>query len=148
MSDDLRARAGDRLDAALADADRRDPRPFYKPVLRHLRERSPDAFQSALAWFDDALVPGCLDGDPLAAWLDYGLRLAEALGTGRILDIDGTGRARVAGDPAAATGLLLFIPDTTSAPVVVLRYPVDATPAQRATYELLVEGRAVASAYG
>jgi hypothetical protein len=147
MSDDPRARADARLDDALADADCRDPRPFYRPVLRQLRERSPEAFQAAIAYFDETLVPGCLDGDPLAAWLDYGTHIAGAIGSGRIMDIDGTGRARIAADPGAATGLLLFIPDATSAPILVLRYPTDATPSQQATFELLVEGRVVASAY-
>jgi hypothetical protein len=148
MSDDRRAQADARLDAALADADRRDPRKYYRPVLRQLKTRDPAAFDAAVAYFDETLVPGCLNGDPLAAWLDYGIRIAEALGSGRTVDIDGTGRAHVADDPAAAAGLLLFVPDATGAPVLVLRHPADATAAQRATVELLAEGRVVASEYG
>lgn len=148
MSDDARARADDRLEAALTGADRRDPRPFYRRVLRHLRERDPEAFRRALDHFEQELVPGSLEADPLAAWLEYGLRLAKELGGGRLVDVDGTGRTRPADDPAAALGLLLHVPDAPSAPVVVLRYPSEATAPQHATYELLVEGRVVASTYG
>jgi hypothetical protein len=148
MSDDRRARADARLEAALGGAGCRDPRPHYRRVLRHLKDRDEGAFRRATERFETELVPACLDGDPIAAWLDYGLRLAEDLGDGRIMDIDGTGRARAADDPATATGLLLHIPEDAGKPVVVLREPREATAPQRAALELLVEGRVVASAYG
>lgn len=149
MDDELKTRADRRLDAALAGADRRDPRPFYRRALRHLRERDPDAFQHALEHFETELLPAVAgDADPLAAWLEYGLRIGRALGEGRVMELDGSGRAAAVDDPATAGGLVLHIPDDAGTPVVVLRYPTDATAAQHAAYELLVEGRQSASAYG
>lgn len=147
MSDDPRARADARLEAALEGGDRLDPRPMYRPVLRYIKEQNPEAFRRALRYYDEELVPGSVEGDPLAAWLEYGARLSAELGPGRLLDIDATGRARPIGAAAAGEGFVLFLPDSTVAPALVLRYPGSATTAQRAAMELLVEGRQTASAY-
>lgn len=149
MTDEQRARADARLEAALQGADHRDPRPYFRHVLRHLRQRDADAFEGATRYFQDELVPAVAgEADPLEAWAEYGDRLARALGPGRTVELDSTGRARPVDDVAAARGLVLFIPDATDAPVLVLRYPRDPAPAQHAAYELLVEGRQTASLYG
>ncbi|MFO7894902.1 MAG: hypothetical protein R6U63_14305 [Longimicrobiales bacterium] len=145
---DLKTRADARLGAALQDADQQDPRPLYRPALKYLRARKPDAFSDALRYFEDELLPAVAgEADPLEAWLDYGRRLARALGDGRLLELDSTGRARPVEDPATARGLVLHIPDDAGAPALTLRYPTDPSPAQRAALELLVEGRQTASAY-
>ena len=147
MSDDPRARADARLEAALATAPWREPRHDLRPTLRHLKERDPAAFERALAHFEHTLVPAVAgDGDPLGEWLEYGRVLGSLVGAGRVVAIDGTGRA-AEGDGAAPDALLLHLPDAPEAPAVVLRCPRDATPAQAASMELLVLGRVSASAY-
>lgn len=148
MPDDQRRRADERLESVLPTAGLRDPRPFYRPVLKYLREHDPAAFTRALDHFESALVPTLADGaDPLQGWLEYGLLLAEAVAPGRTLEVDATGRARPAGDPASWTGLVLYLPDDPDAPALLLRCPAPGSPAQDATVELLVAGRVTASAY-
>lgn len=148
MTGEQKSRADARLEAALQGADHRDPRPYLRAVLRHLRERNAEAFSRATRYFQDELVPAVAgEADPLEAWAEYGERLARELGAGRTVELDSTGRARPVDDARSARGLVLFIPDATDAPVLVLRYPRDPAPAQHAAYELLVEGRQTASAY-
>lgn len=148
MSDDLRARADARLQAALAEAPWRDPRPYLRPILKHLRERDPAAFDRALAHFDATLVPAVAgEGDPLGEWLEYGRVLGSLAGAGRVVAIDSTGRAAEAEGEPPPDALLLHLPDAPEAPAVVLRCPRDATQAQEASIELLVLGRVSASAY-
>lgn len=144
----MKARADARLQTALADLDYRDPRPFYRSALRYLRERDQDAFARALRYFEDELVPAVAgEADPGAAWSEYGAVLARALGAGRMVELDATGRAHGVDTAGGAKGLVLYIPESAAAPVLVLRYPREAAPAQHAAYELLVEGRQTASAY-
>jgi hypothetical protein len=149
MTDDPRARADARLEAALEAGDTRDPRPFYRGALRHLRERDDEGFRQALRYFEEELVPAVAgNADPVAAWMEYGRVLARVLGAGRTVELDDSGRARVVESPAAARGMVLHIPEATDAPVLVLRYPKSASAAQHAAFELLVQGRQTASAYG
>jgi hypothetical protein len=146
--DDTAARADARLEAALADARVQDPRPLYRIVLRHLKTRDPDAFDGALRYFRETLVPAVAgDADPLTEWMAYGRHLADTLGAGRTVAVDARGRARPADDPDSADGLVLHVPDAPEAPVRVLRLPAEPAPAQRATVELLAQGRQTASAY-
>ena len=144
-----KTRADARLETALQGADQRDPRPLYRPALKFLRDQRPDAFDEALRHLEEELIPAVAgEADPLVAWLEYGRRLARALGAGRLMELDSTGRAHPVSDPAEARGLVLHLPDEASAPVLTLRCPRDPSPAQQATLELLVEGRQTASAYG
>ena len=145
---DPKARADARLETALNDADRRDPRPLYRPALKFLRDRRPDAFADALRYFEEELIPAVAgEADPLAEWLAYGRRLARALGDGRLLEIDSTGRARPVAGVEEARGLVLHVPDDDAAPALALHYPAEPSKAQQATFELLVEGRQTASTY-
>ena len=145
---DLKSRAKARLETALQDADRQDPRPLYRPALKYLRDRDPEGFRDALRYFEEELIPAVAgEADPLAEWLAYGRRLARALGDGRLVELDSTGRARPVSDPAAARGLVLHVPDDSAAPAIALRYPADPSRAQKAAFELLIEGRQTASAY-
>jgi hypothetical protein len=84
---ELRARADERLTEALAAAGARDPREHYRGQLRELKARSPDAFQRALAYFEDRLLPAVAreDSDPLAEWLEYGRVLATLATPGRTM---------------------------------------------------------------
>ncbi|MBW3553541.1 MAG: hypothetical protein KY466_08525 [Gemmatimonadetes bacterium] len=148
MSDDLRARADARLEAALVAAPWRDPRPYLRPILKHLKERDPAAFERALDHFNSTLIPAVAgEADALAEWLGYGRLLGSLAGVGRAVAIDGSGKA---GEPEGAPepdALVLYLPDAAEVPAVVLRCPRDATPAQEASMELLVLGRVSASAY-
>lgn len=148
MTDDEKSRADARLETALGAADQRDPRPFFRTALKHLRERDDEGFRRALRYFEDELVPAVAgDADPLAAWADYGAVLARAVGPGRTVELDPTGRARDVETAAGSRGLVLHIPNATDAPVLVLRCPRNPAPAQHAARELLVDGRRTASAY-
>ena len=145
---DPRNRADARLETALRDTDRQDPRPHYRRALKYLRDRNPDAFQDALRYFEEELIPAVAgEADPLEAWLGYGRHLARSLGDGRLVELDSTGRARPVNDPTTARGLVLHIPDDASTPPLVLRCPTEPSKAQQAALELLVEGRQTASAY-
>lgn len=149
MTNDARSRADARLEAALGGADHRDPRPFYRHALRYLREHDEDAFGAALRYFEEELVPAVAgEADALAAWAEYGAVLARGMGRGRMVELDTTGRAGGVETALGAEGMVFYVPDDPAAPVLVLRYPRAATPAQHAAYELLVEGRRTASAYG
>lgn len=148
MTDDLRARADARLDAALTAAPWRDPRPYLRRMLKHLKERDPAAFERALAHFDSTLVPAVAgDADPLAEWLEYGRVLCSLAGPGRIVAIDGSGRAAEGEGETPPDALLLYLPEDPEVQAAVLRCPRDATPAQEASVELLVLGRVTATAY-
>jgi hypothetical protein len=149
MSDDPKRDADQRLDAALAvDGAPRDPRPYFRPALRFLKERDAGAYDRALAHLDETLIPAVVGGaDPLGAWLEYGMLLAELLGPGRTVAVDATGRAEPTADVAAAEGLVLHLSDIDDRPALVLRCPASLSPAQNATIELLVAGRVTASAY-
>lgn len=146
---DPKPRADARLEAALQDSAQADPRPLYRPALRHLKDRDRAAFDDALRYFEEELIPAVAgEADPLEAWLEYGRRLARALGDGRLLELDSTGRARPVPDPSAATGLVLHLPDDAGVPALVLRRPKALSKAQQAAIELLVDRRQTASAYG
>ena len=145
---DPKTRADARLETALQDADQKDPRPYYRDVLKALKDRDPDGFREALRYFEDELTPAVAgEADPLDAWAEYGMMLARTLGAGRTVELDSTGRARPVEDVRNASGLVLHVPDDTSAPAIVLRFPREPSPAQQASYELLVEGRQTASQY-
>lgn len=145
---DPKDRADARLDAALQDADQQDPREHFRNALRVLKASDRDGFHEALRYFEEELIPAVAgEADPLDAWAEYGEMLARTLGPGRTVELDSTGRARSVGDLKAARGLVLHIPDEAATPAIVLRYPRDPSPAQRASHELLVQGRQTASAY-
>lgn len=147
-TDAYRAQADARLETALAAADYRDPRPFYRSALKYLREHDEEGFRRALGYFDEELVPAVAeDADPLMAWAEYGTLLGRTLGAGRIMELDSTGQASPLESVKGARGLVLYIPDDPAPPVLVLRYPTNASAAQHAACELLVTGRQTASAY-
>lgn len=142
MSDDLRARADARLEEALASAAIRDPRPHLRPILKHLKENDPAAYKTALSHLENTLIPAvAADADPLEAWLDYGLRLARLAGAGKMVAIDGSGRATPVETEVPEGALALHLPDAAGAPAAVLRCPRETTPAQDASIALLVLGR-------
>jgi hypothetical protein len=143
MSDDVTAEADSRLEEALARSGARDPREFYRERLRELKQASPDGYAKAVAYYRDTLLPGVASGatEPLEAWTEYGRRLAESLAPGRTVVVDGTGRARPYRAPASRDGLVLHLPDGKGGRAILVGLPVGLTPAQRATYDVLVSGK-------
>lgn len=130
------------LEAALAESGARDPRDFYRERLRELKRVRPEEYQRAVAYYSDTLLPEVAEGrrDPLAAWTEYGRRLAEALAPGRTVSIDASGRAHTF-EGAAPERLILHLPDDNGAKALLVALPRALTPEQRATYDVLVSGK-------
>lgn len=137
---DLNARADERLKAALEEAGVADPRDAYRARLRVLKERDASAFEEALRYYEDELVPRVADedGDAVAEWVEYGRRLGELSGAGRTVVIDRSGRSRPYEAPPPPNRLVLHLPEDDAVPALALVVPRDPSPPQRATYELLV----------
>jgi hypothetical protein len=145
MTDESRkALAEARLEEALSLNGLEDPRPAYRERLRALREAGGDAFERALRHYEEATLPALADdADPLTVWVEYGRVLGELTSPGRLLHIDAEGRSAPYEPPPAGGFLLLHVPDDTSAPILAATMPRAASPAQRATYSLLVERKLV-----
>ena len=140
---DLHDRANEKLEAALAASGARDPREFYRTRLRELRQADPGAYEQAVAYYTDTLVPRVAagEGDPLQAWTEYGLRLAELSTPGRPVSVDAEGRAESCDASAPPDRLVLHLPDARRERALLVALPAEPTPAQLATYDLLVERR-------
>jgi hypothetical protein len=138
---DLRARADERFARALQDVGARDPRDFYRKQLVALKAQDREAYQRALRYFEERLIPAVAadGGDPLAEWLEYGRVLATLSSPrGRTVQVDAEGRASDYARPVPPGALVLHLPDRTNEPAVVVGIPSALSPAQRATYDLLV----------
>jgi len=142
MSDDRAAAADAALEAALTASGARDPREFYRERLRELKRASPGEYESAVAYYRDTLIPEVAagEGDPLHAWTEYGRRLAAALAPGRTVGVDETGLAHEYQGPERDR-LVLHLPHANGARALLVGLPPSLTPAQRATYDVLVDGK-------
>lgn len=143
MADELQERADRRFQDALDETGARDPREFYRGLLRELKERSEAEYEKAVArWREEVVEPLARgDGEPLERWLRFGVSLARDLHPGRTVVIDETGRAEPYEPPPSWDRLILHIPDTKKVRAVPVGLPPELTPPQRATVDLLVEGR-------
>jgi hypothetical protein len=143
MDQTQRQRADARLEEALERAALRDPRPFFRDRLRLLKDREPEAFEEARRYAEEALLPrvAAEGSDPVAEWFAYGERLAELGGPGRTVSVHPGGRARTFAPPLHPDHLVLHLPDDTRTPALMLLAPQHLSPAQQATYDLLVEGK-------
>lgn len=161
MDAELRNEADARFEAALEESGARDPREHYRALLRGLKggdAGDAGAYDEAVRHYDDVVIPGIASGElePLAAWREFGRKLAELTATGRTVEIDATGRAhpydpskeRDNDDPGAAgedpedrERLVLHLPDRGSEKAILICLPSDVSRAQRATYDLLVAGK-------
>lgn len=141
MSDERTAEADRRLEEALAASGARDPREFYRERLRVLKQESPDGYEGAVAYYRDVLIPDVASGraDPLGAWTEYGRMLATSLTPGRTVSIDASGRAS-AYDTPERDALVLHLPEGGTRALLV-GLPDALSPAQRATYDVLVSGK-------
>jgi hypothetical protein len=142
-SKQLRERADQRFQQALEQTGARDPREFYRKRLRELKAQDPEAFRRAVEYHDTRLVPTvAADGsNPLAEWLEYGRFLATLVAAGRTVQVDLTGRASEYAPPVPTDRLVLHLPTDTRQPALAVGLPAKLSPAQRATYALLVEGK-------
>jgi hypothetical protein len=138
---DLRARADERFARVLQETGARDPRDFYRKQLVALKAADAAAYRRALAYFEGELIPAVAreDSDPIGEWLEYGRFLATLTGPGRAVQIDAEGRSTPYTRPVPPDALVLHLPERTTAPAVVVGIPATLTPAQRATYDLLVK---------
>ena len=136
---DLRARADARFEAALKESGARDPRDFYRKQLVELKA-NPNAFRRALAYFEERLIPAVADegSDPMEEWTEYGRVLATLATPGRTVVIDAVGRAADYARPVPRDALVLHLPESTARPALPVGLPAKMTPAQRASYDLLV----------
>ena len=131
------------IDEALATSGARDPREFYRERLRELKEESADAYDEAVSYYRETLVPSVAGGqvDPLVAWTEYGRKLAELATPGRTVSIDSTGRAEPYESPVSQERLVLHMPNARKGRAVLVALPRDLSAAQRACYDWLVRGR-------
>jgi hypothetical protein len=131
-----------RLEEALSRQGARDPREFYRDRLRELKTTNAQGYERAVSYYRDTLIPGIASGevDPLAAWTEYGRRLAESMAPGRTVSIDATGLARPYEAPASRDELILHLPERAGRAIVV-GLPTELTSAQRAAYDVLVGGK-------
>jgi hypothetical protein len=142
MSESLASTAERVLEAALAESGGRDPRDFYRERLREIKRLRPEDYQRAVSYYSETLLPEVAGGkrEPLAAWTEYGRRLAEALAPGRTVSIDASGRAHTY-ETAAPDRLILHLPDDKGAKALLVALPSALTREQRATYDVLVSGK-------
>jgi len=142
MSDEIATAADRALEAALAASGARDPREFYRERLRELKRARPEEYQTAVAYYTDTLLPTVAEGkaEPLVAWTEYGRRLAQALTPGNTVAIDPTGRSHPF-DGGGPEELILHLPYEKGAPALLVGLPPELSPAQRATYDVLVSGK-------
>jgi hypothetical protein len=138
-SPDLREQAEARFQAALRERNARDPRDFYRDRLRALKGENPEAFREATRYYEETLIPAVAapDSDPLAEWLEYGRVLARLAMPGRTVQIDPTGRASDYARPVPPDALVLHLPESRPAALLV-GLPAALSPAQKAAHDLLV----------
>lgn len=142
-TDEQKTRAEERFERALAESGARDPREFYRERLRALRDADEAAFRSAREYYEERLVPAVAadESDPLQEWIEYGRVLATLAAAGRTVQIDPGGRAHPYARPVPVNHLVLHLPDSPRLAAITVGLPPILSPAQRATYELLVAGR-------
>jgi len=136
------ATADARLQEALEATGARDPREFYREQLKSLRGERAEAYDAAVSYYRETLIPSIAEGDadPLPAWTAYGLRLAELAAEGRTVAVDATGRAS-AWEAWEIDALVLHLPEERRTRAILVQLPPEPSPAQRATWAWLVDGR-------
>jgi hypothetical protein len=143
MDKATRQEADRRFEEAIRASEARDPRDFYRTALRELKESNPDGYEKAVEHFQTILGPSVASGEaePLTAWREYGRLIAEMTGEGRTLAIDETGFAKPYSPESPLDQLVLHLPDGKGRRAILVSLPPKPSPAQRATFELLVQGK-------
>ena len=139
----MQARADQIFENALERSGAKDPREFYRKQLREMKANDPDAYREAVAYYEEALVPSIAESgdDPLAAWRQFGCRVAELTVTGTPVEIDISGQRLPYAPPTPADRMVLHIPQGSKGRALVVGLPPEPSSAQLATYDLLVGGR-------
>ncbi|MEZ4415672.1 MAG: hypothetical protein R3E10_07950 [Gemmatimonadota bacterium] len=143
MSSDLQSAHDDRFQEALEASGARDPREFYRERLRELKQSDPAAYQQAVSYYQDELVPKIARGEvePLSAWLEYGRRLCAWTAPGETVEVDASGQRHPHRPPTPSDRLVLHLPDDKGTRALLVGLPQELSAAQRATFDLLVQGR-------
>lgn len=143
MANDHQSDADRRLAEALEAQGFRDPREFYRNALRELREIAPGAYDQAVTHYKETLLPTVSSGDtdPVVAWTEYGIRLAQLRAEGRTVSVDGSGRSHAYESPPISGQMVLHLPADRKGAALLVALPRELTPAQRATYDWLVAGQ-------
>ena len=143
MDETTRKEADRKFEEAVAASGARDPRDFYRTALRELKEVNPEGYKEAVNHFQTVLVPGIASGrdEPLTSWREYGRLIAELTGPGRTLAIDFTGLASPYTPECPLDQLVLHLPEAKNRRGIVVSLPPKLSPAQKATFDLLVQGK-------
>lgn len=140
MVEDPVRKADEAFARALEATGARDPREYYRRQMAELKQSAPAAFAEARDYYARTLVPAVAGGgeDPIQAWLEFGRRLAEWSGPGETVLVDGTGVAHPWTRPVPLDHLVLHLPEARGGKAMAVGIPAEPTPAQRATFDLLV----------
>lgn len=143
MTTGPRRAADARFADALAETGGRDPRDFYRARLAELKHSSPAGYAGIVAYYDDTLIPSIVEqgADPVAAWLAFGVRLAEATALGRAVAVDRKGRSSPYSPPGEPVDMFLHLPEDRRRRALLVGLPPEPSGPQMATYEWLVLGR-------
>ena len=143
MDETVRKEAERKFQEAREAAGARDPRDFYRQALRELKAVNPQGYEQAVRHFQEVMVPSIASGEaePLAAWREYGRLIAELMGPGRTVAIDGSGRARPYESQAPLSRLVLHLRNEKGSKALLVSLPPNPSPAQMAAYHLLVQGK-------
>jgi hypothetical protein len=143
MDEGARKEADRRFQEALEASGARDPRDFYRKALREMKETKPEGYDRAVSHYQNSLVPSIAAGEvePLGAWREYGRLIAEVREEGRTVAIDESGRSLPYEPETPMDFLVLHIPKAEGSRAILVSLPPKPSPAQRATYDLLVRGR-------
>jgi hypothetical protein len=143
MREEIRSLADQRFEAALRESGARDPREYYRELLKELRESDTPAYRKAVDHFDSKLIPSVAsqDGDPIGEWMEYGRFLATLKAPGETVQIDPSGRSRPYSPPVPLDHLVLHLPASTRDRALTIGIPPRLSSPQRAAFELLVQGK-------
>ena len=144
MFEELTAEADRLLAEALDTSGERDPRDYYRSRLKELRVSNPEGYDAAIEYYQNKLIPPIASGEvePLIAWMEYGKFLAESFTPGQTVSINQSGESHPY-DPTTTSGkLVLHIPESgKGGRAILVGLPSELSPAQRATYDVLVSGK-------
>ena len=143
MDQEVQKRADELFEEALERTGGKDPREFYRDRLREMKAADPEAYQEAVDYYQNLLIPSIVDSgaDPVNAWQQYGCRVAGLTTPGNPVEVDTTGRMHRYDPPASDDRMVLHIPDGSKGRALVVGLPRELSSAQLATYDLLVSGK-------
>ena len=144
MSENLTAEADRLLAEALNASGERDPRDYYRNRLMELKGSNPEGYDAAIEYYRNKLIPLIASGEaePIVAWTEYGRFLAESLTPGQTVSINPSGESHPYEPTMASGNLVLHIPESgKGGRAILVGLPNDLSPAQRATYDVLVSGK-------